>query len=62
MDGTAISTRVKGATAPPDELFISLVDGYTTEADRTEYLLDLNVHIIDQELTSHVEAKINHSS
>ena len=57
LHGTAISTKVKGATAPPDELFISRVDGDTTEADMAEYILDLGVHIIDLELTSHYEAR-----
>ena len=57
VHGTAFSTKVKGATAPPDELFISSVDGDTTEADMAEYILDLEVHIIDLELTSHIEAK-----
>ena len=57
MHGTAISTKVKGATAPPDELFISRVDGDTTEADMAEYILELGVHIIDLELTSHIEAR-----
>ena len=57
LHDTAISTKVKGVTAPPDELFISRVDGDTTEADMTEYILDLGVHIIDLELTSHYEAR-----
>ena len=57
VHGTAISTKVKGATAPPDELFISRVDGDTTEADMAEYILELGVHIIDLELTSHIEAR-----
>ena len=54
---TAISTKVKSATAPPDEIFISRVDGDTTEADMAEYILDLGVHIIDLELTLHYEAR-----
>ena len=57
VHGTAVSTKVKGATAPPDELFISRVDGDTTEADMAEYILELGVHIIDLELTSHHEAR-----
>ena len=57
LHGTAISTKVKGATAPLYELSISRVDGDTTEADMAEYILDLGVHIIDLELTSHYEAR-----
>ena len=58
LHGTAISTKVKGATAPPDELFIFRVDGDTTEADMAEYILNFGVHIIiDLELTSHYEAR-----
>ena len=57
VHGTAATTKVKGATAPPDELFISRVHGDTTEADMAEYILDLEVHIIDLELTSHYEAR-----
>ena len=37
--------------------FISRVDGDTTEADMAEYILELGVHIIDLELTSHIEAR-----
>ena len=57
VHGTAVSTKVKGATAPPDELFIFRVHGETTEADMAEYIMDLGVHIIDLELTSHYEAR-----
>ena len=57
VPGTAVSTKVKGATAPPDKLFISRVHGETTETDIAEYILDLGVHIIDLELTSHYEAR-----
>ena len=57
VHGAAISTKVKGATAHQDELFISRVDGDTTEADMAEYILELGVHIIDLELTSHIEAR-----
>ena len=55
--GTAATTKVKGATAPPDELLISRAHGDTTEADMAEYILDLDVHIIDLKLTSHYEAR-----
>ena len=41
VHGTAISTKVKGATAPPDELFISRVDDDTTEADMAEYMCSI---------------------
>ena len=57
VHGTAATTKVKGATAPPDELFISRVHGDTTEADMADYIQDLDVHIIDLELTSHYEAR-----
>ena len=57
VHGTVISTKVKGATAPPDKLFISRVDGDTTEADMAEYILELDVHIIDLKLISHIEAR-----
>ena len=57
VHGTAATTKVKGTTEPPDELFISRVHGDTTEADMADYILDLDVHIIDLELTSHHEAR-----
>ena len=57
VHGTAVSTKVKGATAPPNILFISRLDGETTEADIAEYILDLGVHIVDLEQVSHYDAR-----
>ena len=57
VHGTARSTKVKGATAPPNILFISRLDGETTEADIAEYILDLGVHIVDLEQVSHYDAR-----
>ena len=52
-----MSTKVKGATAPPNVLFISRLDGETTEADIAEYILDLGLHIDDLEQVSHYDAR-----
>ena len=57
VHGTARSTKVKGATAPPNILFISRLDGETTEADIAGYILDLGVHIVDLEQVSHYDAR-----
>ena len=57
VHGTARSTKVTGATAPPNILFISRLDGETTEADIAEYILDLGVHIVDLEQVSHYDAR-----
>ena len=57
VHGTAVSTKVKGATAPPNILFIPHLDGETTEADIAEYILDLGVHIVDLEQVSHYDAR-----